>query len=252
MKITCIIVVFLLVLSCSPKKDFVFSDDEKNILEIIDVKNFNSEIIEKSDPDTSFFRFKQNLREADEIINMLKNYYTLINPDGTIEINNSFTYPYIENTKIVDYDHVSKQYSGACVDVHEFTILLENSQEINVRIFSPYKSLYLSASDLLYSSNNNYQTTKGYYEFGNALDSIKNNKLKTVINKANIEIEVSSDIYLNNCHRYLKFGPVSKYYNDVPDIYEYFLFDLYSEKDTVELELYTDKIINLVKIKEIW
>jgi hypothetical protein len=188
-------------------------------------------------------------KNIEEIINYIKNYYANINDDGSININKSIVYPYISNSQIINYKHISRQYGGAFVDLAVFTILLENNQTINVRIFSPYES---SNEDHIYIfSNNNYEATKGYYEYGNAINALKNNPLKKIKNNANVEVTIFSDYNYEGYHKYIYLEPISKYYNSeyykAEDRYSYFLIDVYSIDDTNEIELYFQKIIEDIK-----
>ena len=238
---------------CVPKNNIISSHDETNIEEIINTKNFNPEIIAKSNATDGFgknlLRLRQNLRDTDEIINNIKNYYAMINDDGSININESIVYPYISNTQIINYEHISRQYSGTYVDLSVFTILLENNQTINVRIFSPYESL--NGDHIYFFSNNNHEATKGYYEYGNAINVLKNNPLKKIKNNANIEVTIFSDYNYEGYHKYIYLEPVSKYYNSeyykAKDRYSYFIIDIYAIDDTNEMELYFNKIIEDIK-----
>jgi hypothetical protein len=247
------ILLIILFLGCVPKNNIKLSREEKNIEEIINSKNFNPEIIEKANVTDGFgknsLRLRQNLRDTDEIINDIKNYYAKINDDGSININKSIVYPYISNTQIINYEHISRQYDGAYVDLSIFTILLENNQTINVRIFSPYESL--NEAHIYFFSNNNYEATKGYYEYGNAINALKNNPLKKIKNNANIEVTIFSDYSYESYHKYIYLGPISKYYNSeyyiAKDRYSYFIIDIFSIDDTNEMELYYKKIIENIK-----
>jgi hypothetical protein len=247
MRYFCIILCFLL-LSCTPKENKILSNEEKNTEEIIDSKNFNPEIIEKANTTDGFgnelIRLKQDLRDQDKIINDIKNYYGLIRNDGTIIINRSLYYPNVSNTKIMYYNHISRNYDNYLVDLSEFTISLENNQSIKARIFSPY--INSEHNDIYFSSNNNYSATKGYYEFGNAINALKNNPLKKIVNKSNIEITSFSENNDEGYHKYLKLGPVSKNYDWVIDTYEYFLIDIYSKESTEEMEIYINEIIEKI------
>jgi hypothetical protein len=250
MKYICLIII-IFVIGCTPKKDISLSNEVDNISKIIDNKNFNPEIVENADTEHNFYnnsiRLKQNLKESDEIINYIKNYYVLIRSDGTIRINDSIVYPYISNSKITDYNHISRTYDGAYVDISEFTILLENSQIIIARIFSPYENM---RHDFIYFySNNNHEATKGYYEYGDAINALKNNSKEIIFNKSKIEITVSSDTFGEYHHYYLKMGPVSEYYNAdwIIDRYKYFIIDVYAKENTEELKKYFNRIIEDIK-----
>jgi hypothetical protein len=111
MKYVCLIII-ILVMGCTPKNDISLSNEVDNISEIVDTKNFNPEIIENAYTERSYnnnsIRLKQNLEESDEIINYIKNYYALIRSDGAIQMNHSIVYPYISNSKIMDYNHISR------------------------------------------------------------------------------------------------------------------------------------------------
>jgi hypothetical protein len=228
-----------------PKENAIQPDEENNTEEVLNTKNFNPDIVEKSrrgDPAGSkLMRLKQNLKEPDAIIGYVKDYYALILSDGSILINDSLVFPNVSDTKIVYYDHISRQYGGAYVDISQFTIILENNQTIKARIFSPYKNV--RHDSIYFDSNNNQNATKGYYEYGNAINAFKNNTLKTIVNKANIEITISSDYNYESHHHYIKLGPESKYYDWVIDRYSYFLIDIYSEENTPEMETYVNRII---------
>ena len=236
---------FILFLSCIPKNDNVLLDEENNK---IDTMNFNPEIVECASTIDSngneLIRLKQKLKNSDDILNKINNYYTLIRNDGSIIINESIHYPYISNTKIINYEHISRQYGGAHVDISEFTILLENNQTIKTRIFFPYESSV--SDDIYYFSNDNYSATKGYYEFG-----LEKNPLEITNNIANIEIKTFSDHNVESYHKYIYLGPISKYYNSeyhkVIDRYSYFLIDIYSKEDTNEMKIYSKKIIDNIK-----
>jgi hypothetical protein len=225
--------------------------NDNNILNITDSEYFNSHIIEETQDifGKKYIRLKQDLIEADLIINEIKNYYATICDDGSIIINRSIIYPYIKNTKIINYEHISRRYSGAVVDLVEFIILLENNQTIKTRIFSPYESI--NNGGIYYFSNNNYLATKGYYEYGNAINALKNNPLEIIKNNNNIEITIFSDYNNENYHKYLYLGPISKYYNSeynkVTDIYRYFILDIYSAENTKEMEIYYNEIIEKIK-----
>jgi hypothetical protein len=241
------IIVIILFSACFPKENTVLTYEENITEEIIDIKNFNPEIVEKANATDGFgnelIRLRQNLKDPDRIINNIKNYYALIRNDGSIIINSSLHYPNISNIKIVYYDHISRIYDGAHVDISEFTILLENNQSIKARIFSPY---IRSSYDIYFWSNDNHEATKGYYEFGNAINALKNNP-EIITNKSNIEITFSSGHDQEGYHKYLKLGPISKYYDWVIDRYSYFLIDIYSVENTNEMEIYVNKIIDDIK-----
>jgi hypothetical protein len=250
MRYFCILLVILFS-GCIPKDKTNSSHEEENIEEIINSKNFNPEIIENTIDafGNKSIRLRQNLKDSDEIINDIKNYYARIDDDGSIRMNRSIVYPYISNTQIINYEHISRQYSGAYVDLSIFTILLENSQTINVRIFFPYESL--SGGHIYFFSNNNNQATKGYYEYGNAINALKNNQLKIIKNNANIEVTIFSDYNDESYHKYIYLGPVSKHYNSeyhkAIDRYSYFLIDVYSKEDTNEMEIYYKKVVEYIK-----
>jgi hypothetical protein len=250
MRYFCILLV-LLFSGCIPKDNTNLSHEEKDIEEIINSKNFKPEIIENTIDafGNKSIRLRQDLRDSDVIINNIKNYYAKINNDGSISINESIVYPYINNTQIINYEHISRQYSGAYVDLSIFTILLENNQTINVRIFSPYESL--RDSFMYYFSNKNHEATKGYYEYGNALNALKNNPLKTIKNNVNVQVTIFSDYNNETYHKYIYLEPVSKHYNSeyhkAIDRYSYFLIDVYSIEDTKEMEIYFNKIIEDIK-----
>lgn len=247
------ILLVILLFGCVPKNNNKLSKEEKNIEEITDSKNFNPEIIENANTTDGFgrnlLRLRQNLRDTDEIINAIKNYYAMINDDGSININEAIVYPYISNAQIINYEHISRQYDGAFVDLVIFSILLENNQTINVRIFSPYESL--NDDRIYYFSNNNYEASKGYYEYGNALNALKNNPLKKIKNNADLEVTIFSDYNYESYHKYIYLKPISKHYNSeyykAKDRYSYFLLDIYSVNDTSEMELYYQKIIEGIK-----
>jgi len=241
----------ILLTGCIPKDNIKLSHEEKSTEEIIDSKYFNPEIIENiiNDSGKKHIRLKQDLMDTEAIIYFIRSFYANLNDDKSITINKAIIYPYISNTQIINYEHISRQYDGAHVDLVVFTILLENNQTINVRIFSPYESF--NKDCIYFFSNNNYMATKGYYEFGNAINSLKNNPLKITKNKADIEVTIFFDYDNENYHKYIYLGPVSKYYNSeyykTIDRYSYFLIDVYSTEDTNEMEMYFNKIIEDIK-----
>jgi len=237
------VLLVIMLSGCIPKDNNKLSHEEKSTEEKINIINFNPEIIEKSDltdvSGNNLIRLRQNLKDSNEINNYIKNYYALILKDGTICINSSLYYPNINDTKIMYYYHISRDYDNYHVDVSEFTIILENNKSIKVRIFSPLKSKY----DIYYFSNGNQRRTKGYYEFGKALFAFENNPIKKIVNKSNIEITFFSGKDEEGYHQYIKLGPISKYYDWVIDIYDYFIIDIYSMENNNEMEIYVNKII---------
>jgi hypothetical protein len=236
------ILVVLLILSCSPKNDNILSYKEENTFDKIDTKNFNPEIVEYANTTdgtgNELIRLTQKLRSPDLIIDYISNYYALVRNDGSIIINKSVVYPNILNTKIMYYDHISRDYDAFHVDINEFTILLENDQLIKVRIFSPYMG---DCYDIYFWINDNYLGTKGLYEFGNAINALKNNPLEIIVNKAEIDVTVFSGTDKEGYHHYLRLEPLSKRYNWVIDKYSYFIIDIYSIENSNEMEIYVKK-----------
>jgi hypothetical protein len=243
------IYLIIVLLSCTPKNDNIITTEENSFINEMDIKNFDPEIIEYANSTDGFgnelIRLKQKLRSPDEIIDSISNYFASIRNDGSIIINRSIVYPNISNTKIIDYDHISRDYDGLHVDISEFTILLENNQSIKARIFSPYINTHYE--DIYFWSNDNYYGTKGLYEFGNIINAYKNNPSEVIANKSEIEITLFSGQDEEGYHQYLRLEPLSKHYYFVIDMYSYFIIDIYSIDNTNEMEIYVKNIINEIK-----
>ena len=215
-----------------------------------------SELIEYSNGRTDtfgnkIFTFRQDLMNSDNVKNSLSSYYVKIYRNEYIEINDSFTVS-IAGKKIIGYGHESKSYDGADVDIQEFEILLQNGISIKMRVFSLYKfPSNVSGNGIigfLIGAVGSYQTIKGLYEFGDALESLKDISRKQIINQNGVNLTVNTFQREDGIkHHYVKIPSGSLRYDFVMDIYEYFIIDIYGDIDNQEANEYISTVIENIK-----
>jgi hypothetical protein len=212
-------------------------------------ENINHNLIENANTDdgngNTLFRFKQELRDTEVIINSLNNHYTIIRNSGDIIINSAIEYPNIEGTKIIEYSHSSREYNGAPVDLTNFTILLKNDKILRVRIFSRYSNARETNALFLYSLKE-YTRSKGNYEYGKALKSLKDNGAKEMVNSFNIKLLINTLNDEDGIHQYIKLNPISSVYSFVDDVYTNFVIEVYYNSASQEASEYIEALIDRI------
>jgi hypothetical protein len=219
-------------------------------------ESISSELMEPSNTRKDFFGnkifvFKQNSMNSEEVKNSLSHYYASIYRNEYIRINDSFTVS-IAGKKITGYDHISRQFDGAFVDIQEFEVLLQNGINIKMRIFSSYKlsphTIGNEIIDFLLDAVGSFYATKGHYEFGDALNSLKDISKKQIINKNGINLTVNTFQQKDGTkHHYIRIPPYSSDDVLIKNIYEYFIIDIYGNIDNQEANEYILKIIDDIK-----
>jgi hypothetical protein len=260
-KMISVFLLFLLLFSCREKgndnrtqqQDMINFENYDKALEYQYPESISSELIEYSDTMIDFFgnkifTFKQNLMNPDKAKNSLSSYYVSIYRNEYIRINDSITVS-IANKKIIGYDHESRSYGGADVDIQEFEILLRNGINIKMRIFSLYKfPSNVSGNGIisfLINAVGSYEATRGYYEFGDALKSLEDISKKQIINKNGINLTVNTFQQEDGIkHHYIKIPAGSLDYSFLMDIYGYFIIDIYGDIDNQEANEYISTVIN--------
>lgn len=247
MKIKELLYIFLLFSAVSSCNESINRNSLDKSTVIMDYKNFSQSIVESSNNRDGFgptLRMKQNLADSSQIMNKLKNYYFLVRSSGSFIINRSIEYPYVENTSIETYEHISRQYDGSYVDLTELFIKINNTHLIKVRIYCPYLNSY--ARDLLYYFNANMKATKGYYEFGDAIDAIKSNNVKIYINSADINVKYNITKDEEGFVGYIWLDKISSKYDFASDLYSGFFIEISSNKSNDEVLKYFNIIKDLI------
>lgn len=173
-------------------------------------------------------------------------------------INNVIRFPKIQNARMVDRSHMSRGYDGVRADKNVLTMEY-NGSLISVIIICPYHNT--SVQDFLFFNVNpiekgyyeymqmegkpvmvsNIKMTKGFYEYGDAMDALRDRPFE--LNSENIRIK--SFMNSNEKKGYIFLDEISKTYDFTSDIYESFYIIISSDGDDKILSEY----YNLVKDK---
>ncbi|MEJ2664779.1 MAG: hypothetical protein P8107_12175 [Spirochaetia bacterium] len=209
----------------------------------------NTSIVENAGTEDGYgnrlLRMKQNLIDTETILNMLRDYYFMFNRNGDMYINSCVVFPGIPGSQITAYSHLTRDYDGAYVDLTELSIELKGGTSVKVRLFFPYKSSGAPFSLFLYALAGR-EATKGYYEYGDALDALKENTVGSFKNENKVVLKKTVKTVNGITHWYLSMNPASSVYDFVTDTYSKIIIDIYSaDKNSSDLEIdrYIDYIL---------
>ena len=166
--------------------------------------------------------------------------YFFTERDDSYKINNSLSYPKVPSAQLLDRKHISRRYDGALADKNVLTIEYKKDI-ISVEIICPY--LDTSVTRLLFFSEFNKEFTKGYYEYGEAMDALENQPFES----NSKEIKIKSFMNSNKNTGYIFLDRISKTYDYHYDIYDAFYIVISSKTGSKEnLMEYYDFVKNSI------
>lgn len=166
--------------------------------------------------------------------------YFFTERDDSYKINNSLSYPKVPSAQLLDRKHISRMYDGALADKNVLTIEYKKDI-ISVEIICPY--LDTSVTHLLFFPVSNMNFTKGYYEYGEAMDALENQPFESNSKEINIKSFMNSDKNTG----YIFLDRISKTYDFHYDIYDSFYIVISSKTGSKEnLMEYYDSVKNSV------
>ena len=167
--------------------------------------------------------------------------YFFTERDDSYKINNSLSYPKVPSAHLLDRKHISRRYDGALADKNVLTIEYKKDI-ISVEIICPY--LDTSVTRLLFFSEFNKEFTKGYYEYGEAMDALENQPFESNSKK----IKIKSFMNSNKNTGYIFLDRISKIYDYHYDIYDAFYIVISSKTGSKEnLTEYYDLVKSSVR-----
>ena len=153
--------------------------------------------------------------------------YFFTERDDSYKINNSLSYPKVPSAQLLDRKHISRMYDGALADKNVLTIEYKKDL-ISVEIICPY--LDTSVTRLLFFSEFNKEFTKGYYEYGEAMDALENQPFES----NSKEIKIKSFMNSDKNTGYIFLDRISKTYDYHYDIYDAFYIVISSKTGSKE------------------
>ena len=166
--------------------------------------------------------------------------YFFTERDDSYKINNSLSYPKVPSAQLLDRKHISRRYDGALADKNVLTIEYKKDI-ISVEIICPY--LDTSVTRLLFFSEFNKEFTKGYYEYGEAMDALENQPFES----NSKEIKIKSFMNSDKTTGYIFLDRISKTYDFHYDIYDAFYIVISSKTGSKEnLMEYYDFVKNSI------
>ena len=181
---------------------------------------------------------KQELEKRDIEKDLADYFFT--EHDKYYKINNVFSYPKVPSAQLIERKHISRMYDGAWADKNVLTIKYKEDL-ISVEIICEY--LDTSVKWFLFFSESNHKATKGYYEYGEAMDALKNRPFES--NSEGIKIKSSMDTNKNTGYIFL--DRISKTYDFDYDIYDSFYIIISSTGSKENLTEYYDLVKSSVR-----
>lgn len=166
----------------------------------------------------------------------LAEYFYTEKPDYYV-INNILQYPKVQSADKIDHKHISHEFDGALTDKNTFKFKY-NDDEITVEIICEY--LNTSVKHFLFYFDTHIEATKGYYEYGDAIDALKNLNFET----NSKEVKIKSSLNEDKKTGYIFLDRISKTYESAHDIYGSFYIIISSDGDIENLKDYFDKVKN--------
>ncbi|MBO7639005.1 MAG: hypothetical protein J6S91_08520 [Treponema sp.] len=164
----------------------------------------------------------------------LENYFFSESEDYYL-INEALKYPKIESAHAVREEHISREYDGIKTDQNKLKVSYKGS-DISVTIICDYNNS--RANDYLFYVNDNVLATKGLYEIGKAMDSLKDKEFS--LNAQKIKVKSAED--QDKKTRYIFLDEISEKYEWVTDVYDGFYIIMETEEVDGAFDEYYEKV----------